>query len=57
MKKYSRQEALEILERSSGIIKGPISAVAYQRKIRKGWEKRLLRQWRIGVKLKNHAKK
>lgn len=43
---------LDILEKSHGILKGilKISPVAYQRKIRQEWEKRLKRQWKIATK-------
>ena len=43
---------LKILEKSHGILKGQlkISAVAWQRKIRKEWEVRLRKQYRIGSK-------
>lgn len=39
---------LKILERSHGLLKGrlKISSVAYQRKVRQEWEKRLKRQFR-----------
>ncbi|MEK7190605.1 MAG: hypothetical protein AAB661_02470 [Patescibacteria group bacterium] len=44
--------AFKILERSYGILKGKlkISPVAWQRKIRKEWEVRLKRQYKIGSK-------
>ena len=44
--------ALKILEKSAGILKGKlkISPVAWQRKIRKEWEVRLKRQYKIGSK-------
>ena len=44
---------LDILEKSAGILKGKlkVSPVAYQRKIRQEWEKRIKRQWKIGRKV------
>ena len=43
---------LKILEKSHGILKGKlkISPVAWQRKIRKEWDSRLKRQYKIGSK-------
>lgn len=43
---------LKILERSYGLLKGKIKAspVAYQRKIRQGWENRLKKQFKIARK-------
>lgn len=44
--------ALKTLEKSYGILKGKlkISPVAWQRKIRKEWEVRLKRQYKIALK-------
>jgi hypothetical protein len=47
-----RNSRLDILEKSHGILKGllKISPVAYQKKVRQEWEKRLKRQYRITSK-------
>ena len=53
---WARPE-LGILERSYGLIKGKgkskISPVVYQRKIRKDWEKRLKRQFKIAKNVRS----